>query len=202
MSKAPHENSGDHVAALSALYQGEKTDASAIFNTAMTMMGVAGAYLIGAIPFVRKISEGPLPGPFLLLLPFPLWLIIAFHSLITLNAMSHGVSVKIIEDSLFATSGLGKHAKRDLVGSASADKIMDITLAKPIHKSTMIFVYGGLAALVIMFTIYSLYSAVGLVQLHTFVMVIVGYASVVLMVLASWIAGIRMIGKERKNVRP
>ncbi len=37
------------VAALGALYQGEKTDASAIFNTAMAMMGVGVAYLVGCV---------------------------------------------------------------------------------------------------------------------------------------------------------
>ena len=128
----PNPASGnDPIQALSALYQGEKTDASAIFNTAMAMMGVAVAYLVGAIPFVHKISEGPMPWLFLLLLPTPLWLVVAFHSLITLNAMSHGISVKIIEDALFESSGLHRKVKRDMVGSAAAAKLWILHKRRP-----------------------------------------------------------------------
>jgi hypothetical protein len=94
------------LAALGALYQGEKTDASYVFNTAMAMMGVAVAYLVGAIGFLGSIRQGPLAWVFLLLLPMPLWIIIAFHSRITLNAMSHGISVQIIEQELFDASEL------------------------------------------------------------------------------------------------
>lgn len=190
----------DPIPALAALYQGEKTDASAIFNTAMAMMGVAVAYLVGAIPFVRKISEGPIPWLFLLLLPFPLWLIVAFHSLITLNAMSHGISVKIIEDALFETSGLRGNVKRDMVGSAAGDKIMDITQSKTIHRVTTRFVYGGAALLVCLFTGYALYSAVGLVQAWVIWTAVAIYFLVVIMVGRSWIVGLGMINKGRSEI--
>src|ERR1039458_8570132 len=42
----------DRIAALAALYQGEKTDASYLFNTAMAMMGIAVSYVVGAIAFL------------------------------------------------------------------------------------------------------------------------------------------------------
>jgi len=190
----------DPISALAALYQGEKTDAAVIFNTAMAMMGVAVAYLVGAIPFVRKISDGPIPGPFLLLLPIPLWLIVAFHSLITLNAMSHGISVKIIEDALFRASGLGAKVKRDMVGSAAGDKIMDITQAKIAHKLTTLFVYGGVALLVCLFTGYSLYSAKGSVPSRVIWVATAVYLLILLMVGTSWIVGIRMISKGRDEI--
>ena len=41
-----------------------------------------------------------MPWTAVLLLPAPLWIIVAFHSLIALNAKSHGVSVQILEDAL------------------------------------------------------------------------------------------------------
>src|ERR1035438_8804461 len=96
MSK-PTETAGahrgsDHITALAALYQGEKTDASYVFNTAMAMMGIGVTYVVGAIAFLGNPSRGPMPWLFLLLLPIPLWLIVAFHSLMALNAMSHGIS--------------------------------------------------------------------------------------------------------------
>ena len=52
----------------------------------------------------------------------------------TLNAMSHGVSVRIIEDELFRKSGL--QVDRDLVGSAAGDKIMDVTQSRLAHQDT------------------------------------------------------------------
>lgn len=125
----------DRVTALAALYQGEKTDASYVANSAMAMMGFGVAYLVGAIVFVGNLSHGPIAWLFLLLLPIPLWLIAAFHSLMTLNLMSHGISIRIIEDALFKASELP--VERDLVGSAAGDKTMDITQAKAAHNSPL-----------------------------------------------------------------
>ena len=147
----------DPVPALAALYQGEKTDASSVFYTAMAMMGIAVTYLIGAIPSVSNLSHGPIPWLFLLLLPLPVWLIVAFHSLMTLNAMSHGISVRIIEQALFEVSEL--RVESDLVGSAAGDKIMDITKSKAAHKLITVVVYGGVFLMVVGFTAYVLYSA-------------------------------------------
>jgi hypothetical protein len=190
----------DRIAALSALYQGEKTDASYVFNTAMVMMGVAVAYLVGAIPFVGNLSHGPSAWLFLLLLPIPLWLIVAFHSLMTLNAMSHGISVRIIENALFEASGLPV-GERDLVGSAAGDKIMDITQSKAVHAVTTVVVYVGVACLVIGFTVYALYSAKGVVKDDVvWVLAIVGYSLLVIMVALSWIVGVRMINKGRGEI--
>ncbi len=123
----PVDGNADSVAALGALYQGEKTDASYVFSTAMAMMGIAEAYLVGAIPFVEKLGHEP-PEPLawllLLIIPVPLWLVAAFQSLMTLNAMSHGNSIRIIENALFDASRL--RVRRNLVGSAAGDRIMDV----------------------------------------------------------------------------
>lgn len=186
------------VAALAALYQGEKTDASYVFNTAMAMMGIAVAYLVFALPFVGNLSRDR-QWLFLLLIPTPLWLIAAFHSLMTLNAMSHGISVRIIEDALFEASRL--QVKRDLVGSAAGDKIMDITQAKAAHIVTIVVVYAGVAFLVIGFTAYALYSAKGLVPTRgIWISTIVTYSLLLIMVALSWIVGILIINKGRTGI--
>jgi hypothetical protein len=193
------------VTALAALYQGEKTDASYVFNAAIVMMGVAVTYLVGAIPFVGNLSHGPFAWLFLLLLPIPVWLIAAFHSLMTLNAMSHGISVRIIEDALFEASEL--RVKRDLVGSAAGDKIMDITQAKAVHIVTTVVVYVGVAFLVMGFTAYALYSAKGiakddvvLVHWRVIEIAIATYSLLAIMVAVSWIVGLRMINKGRAEI--
>jgi hypothetical protein len=189
----------DRIAALAALYQGEKTDASYLFNTAMAMMGIAVSYVVGAIAFLGNPSRGPMPWLFLLLLPIPLWLIVAFHSLMTLNAMSHGISVRIIEDALFDASEL--RVDRGLVGSAAGDKIMDITQEKVVHKVTTFVVYAGVAGLVIGFTVYALYSAQGIVKDDlVWILAIGAYSLLLIMVAASWIVGVRMINKGRKEI--
>jgi hypothetical protein len=199
------KKANDPVTALAALYQGEKTDAAYVFNTAMVMMGAAVVYLVGTIQFVGNFSHGPFGWLFVLLLPVPLWLVVEFHSLITLNAMSHGISVRIIEDALFEASEL--RVKRDLVGSAAGDKIMDITQANAVHKLTTVVVYGGVFSLVVGFTAYALYSANGALNGHValyrelVVEIAIGtYSLLVIMVLLSWIVGLRMITKGRGEI--
>jgi hypothetical protein len=198
----------DRVTALAALYQGEKTDASYVFNTAMAMMGVAMAYIVGTITFVVNTNNELYYGLFLLLLPIPLWLVAAYHSLMTLNAMSHGISVRIIEDALFDESEL--RVKRDLVGSAAGDKIMDITQAKAVHILTTVIVYGGVAILVVGYTIYALHSAKVIISntpalLYWRDVKVVAiakstYSLLAIMVMASWLVGFKMIKEGRGNI--
>jgi hypothetical protein len=208
---SPHEPRSDQttvpITALGALYQGEKTDAAYIFNTAMAMMGIALAYLVGALPFVDKLRTvpiEPIAWIFLLLLPIPLWLVAAFQSLVALNAMSHGVSVRIIENALFDASGL--RVKRVLVGSAAGDEIMDVTQAKFAHKITSYVVYGGVFLFEVLFTIYALYSA-NLVVDHPGVLVAARvwaaagvYFLLFLMVVRSWLVGFHKIDESRAQI--
>jgi len=209
MREAKPENNvdmgiSDSVSALAALYQGEKTDASYVFYTAMAMMGIAVTYLIGAIPLIGNLSHGPIAWLFLLLLPVPVWLIVAFHSLMTVNAMSHGISVRIIEDALFDVSEL--RVERSLVGSAAGDKIMDVNQSKAAHILVSVIVYGGVALLVAGFTAYALYSAGGIIRNDAdlvrarVIWIAIGFYSLLLIIVAlSWIEGMRMI-KEAKDL--
>jgi hypothetical protein len=118
----------------------------------------------------------------------------------TINAMSHGISVRIIEDALFEASEL--RVDRDLVGSAAGDKIMDITQAKAAHIITTVVVYGGVALLVIGFTCYALLSANGLIHAGCIwiAVAIATYFLLFIMVALSWIEGFRMIGKGRAGI--
>lgn len=212
-------NADVSVAALAALYQGEKTDASNIFNTAMAMMGIAVAYLIGAIPFVTSLSHGPMGWLFVLLLPMPLWLVVAFHSLITLNAMSHGISVRILENRLFVLSELTRLVKskdendekllRQWIGSAAGDRIMDITQASFIHDIITSVVYGGVFCLVAGFTLYALHSAnnvlneAAAVASHERLVIVASasYAFLFVMVLLSWGKGFAIL-REGSRIVP
>ncbi len=201
-----NQRGNDPVPALAALYQGEKTDASNVFNTAMAMMGIAVAYLVGAIQFMDRISQGPIAWLFLLLLPIPVWLIAAFHSLMTINAMSHGISVQIIEDALFEVSEL--RVERELVGSKAGDKIMDIGKSHLVHKLITAFVYGGVGLMVIGFTGYALYSANGiiksnaaLVHAQVFWIALGIYSLIVVMVALSWTIGFTILHRNSEKAK-
>jgi hypothetical protein len=181
----------DQVNALGALYQAEKTDAAGVFNTAMALMGIGGAYLCVLIASTDKFGVGSLNWLIVLLLPCPLWLIAVFQSLMTLNAMSHGVSVRIIENALFAESGL--QVDRDLVGSASGDKIMDITKSRPVHIISTLVVYAGVALLVVGFTAYVLYLSWNKVPNIYGVVAIGCYTLLLIIIVLSWAVGLSMI---------
>jgi hypothetical protein len=197
----------DRIAALAAIYQCERADASHGFNTGIEMARVSVVYAIAAILFMSNISHGSIPFVLLLLLPIPLWIIATFHSLMTLKTMSNGISVRIIEDALFKASGLPVGA-RDLVGSASGDKIMDITQAKAPHKLATITFYGTISSLVTGVTTCALYSAHVIVKndgvlVHARVVeiAIVTYLLVAIMVALSWIVGIQMFNKGLAGIR-
>jgi hypothetical protein len=187
----------DHVTTLAALYQGEKTDSAYVFNTAMAMMGIGMFYLAAIVSCSDRFGSAPLTWWIVLLLPFPLWLIAAFHSLMILNAMSHGVSVRIIENALFRTSGLS--ADRDLVGSAAGDKIMDVTQSCFAHAFTTYVVYIGVAALVVVFTGYALYGASRHLPPWAIAVAIFGYLFLLTVVGNSWVQGLRVIADGNRR---
>ncbi len=177
------------LAALGALYQGEKTDAVGIFGVAMTMMGVAAAYLVGVSALADKYGSQGISWTFVLLLPAPLWLITIYHSLITLSAMRHGRSVDIIETELFNQSGLSP-TLRDQVGSRAGNKIMDITQAGKAHIVATVFVYGGFFLGVIIYTVYVIVRAWHHVQPYYIGMAIAGYSIALIVTAASWGTGL------------
>ena len=191
----------DPITALAALYQGEKADASHLFNTVVEMSRLTVAYIIGAVLLTSKSGGEQLSWLFWLLSPLPIWLIAAFHCLMTLNAMSHGISVRIIEDALFEAAGLPL-GERDLVGSAAGDNIMDITQAKAVHKLAASVVWGCFSFLTVGFTVYALYSANGIIEhnvtlVHARVSEIAMgvYLLLAIMVCVSWVEGLRVISR-------
>lgn len=187
----------DHVSALGALYQAEKTDAAGIFNTAMALMGIGCAY-IGVLMTVSDKFGKDLSWLIVLLLPIPLWIIAAFQSLMTLNAMSHGVSVRIIEHALFSESGLPEELRK-FVGSASGDKIMDISQSELAHIITAIVVYSGVVLLVGGFTLYVLFRTWCQVSYSASILAATGYTLFLIIVVNSWVAGKRILEKANKQ---
>jgi hypothetical protein len=187
------------VSAVSALYQGEKADQAGTFNVSMAMMGIAAAYALAVIVGADKFGKGSFPWIVVIALPIPLWFIAAFHSLLTLNAMMHGVSVQILEDRLFRETGLPLEA-RNYVGSKGADRIMDIRKAHRVHKFTTYFVYGGVAFAVVFFTIYLVFISWSHSTNLVRVVAAVGYIAAAMIVGLSWFYGLEVVrGAENER---
>ncbi len=176
-------------AVLAALYQAEKADAASTFNAAMSLMGIGAAYIVVAISYVGRFGTHSLPPYAVALAPAPLWLLAVFQSLMTLSAMMHGVSVHIIENELFIEAGLPKELRK-YVGTRSGDMIMDIRQSNPIHGIATMFVYGGVAAMIVAFTVYAVDQVwAGLSPLFRVIIVVI-YSLMVTIVGLSWIFGL------------
>ena len=178
------------IRAVGALYQGEKADATGIFNVAMAMMGIAAAYLVGAVGYINNLGATNL-GPLAFLLPAPLWLILAYNSLLTLNSMMHGSSVRILEDQLFSLAAFDP-ALRGFIGSKGGDRIMDARESHPSHKWATRLAFGGLGVGILAFTIYILWSAWNSVHVIIALAIAGVYAIAMAVILWSWKNGDRI----------
>lgn len=196
----------DSLMALCALYQGEKTDMASILSSAMAMMGLGLAYMAGSLVFLNSSSRGHPSYLVAVLIPLPLWLVVAYHSLVTLNAMGHSLSVTIIEDALFRDSGL--QVPREWIGTAASDEIMDINKQGVVHKIATYVVYGGVLVLAVGFTIFALWFAIdtswgddSVLHKCVFTTALVGYLLLGAESIASWIVGIQKIGASRNEYK-
>ncbi len=188
----------DSSGALNALYQSEKADASAIFNVSMAMMGIAAAYVVGAISLAEKYGSDSIPWSVVVLLPAPLWVIVVFHSLITLNAMNHGLSVLILEDKLFRKSQLPRRNRvRQRIGSEAGDQVMDIMKSHWAHKAATAFCYAGVGFLVIGYTTYDVIKWWPHGGSGWRIVVLSLYSLSFLVAATSWIAGLWRLKKAQ-----
>jgi hypothetical protein len=182
------------ISALGALYQADKADAASNFNVSMAMMGIGAAYIIGALGYSDKFGSGPLSWTLVMFGAVPLWLIAAFHSLLALNGMMHGLSVQILEDELFFHTNLPTEA-RGYTGSRGGDSIMDITKSRMAHKWATAFVYGGVALLVLGFTIYVAIESWSQVSVPVRWFAVVIYTASAATVIFSWSVGFSVLGQ-------
>lgn len=184
----------DTATALGALYQSEKADASSIFNVAMAMMGIAATYIIGAISLVDKYGTDPFSWAIVVMLPAPLWLVAAYHSLITLNGMLRSRSVQIIEDVLFDMSGISQ-TQRGSIGTRSGDRIMDVQHSGLAHRAATAFVYAGVALSIVGYTVFAVVRSWEYLGSASRMLALAFYVLAILVVAGSWVVGLRTIGE-------
>jgi hypothetical protein len=142
----------DKVAALSVIYSATRADSSSILNVSLAMLGAGAAYVTATLAFADKFGNG-ISWVAVAALPAPLWIIAAYHSLITAVAMLNGVTLITVEKQLLDTGGIPPRIQRH-IGFKQAEEVFNIQLSRWPHKVATAGVYGGAAAIVSTYTIY------------------------------------------------
>lgn len=95
---------GDRGAALGALYQAERQDASGMYATSLALIAGGLTYLGVAAVLINNVA---LPGGHWVLafLAFPMWVVASFHVLLVANALVRASSIEIIEKRLAEMAG-------------------------------------------------------------------------------------------------
>ena len=172
--------------AITAVYGAIRADNTSLLNVSLALMGAGLAYLGATLAFAGQLGN-VLHWLALAVLPMPLWIMVAFHSLLTSLAMTNAVTAKYLEEELLQLSGISADHCR-LLGYKRGDKIMDSSISAVPHRVMNYLIYGGFGLLAVAYTIYVLWHvarehAVGSMAFDAF------YFLVAVMVILSWRAG-------------
>jgi hypothetical protein len=131
------------VAALAALYQAERADASSTANTVVGVVSVATAYGTATIAFFGNLVRDayPVVGA---LLPVPLWLTVVYLAVMDVRDLERNASINRIEARLLTHAQLGPERVRP---TRAADH-------RWLHGVLYWVGGGGVVALVISYSIY------------------------------------------------
>jgi hypothetical protein len=140
---ASTEPAAETVAALAALYQAERADASSTANTVVGVVSVATAYATATVAFFGNLVRDayPVVG---VLLPVPLWLTVVYLAIMDVRDLERNASISRIEGRLLAHAGLGSERVRP---TRAADH-------RWLHGVLYWIGGGGVVALVISYSIY------------------------------------------------
>lgn len=191
MSNASSTGTVPSVDALAALYQAERTDAVGILSAALALIAAGLAYIGVTLTLSDGLMDWRESGA-MLLLPFPLMMICAFHSLLTITSMVRAQSIERIEDDLVALAGLA--GVRGKVGISASERIMNITVAGPAHRFATALTYGGTGLILIGYGVYCCYQGLQGTGLSTgWIFAVVIYFLLVVGIAWSWFDGFRVL---------
>jgi fatty acid desaturase len=193
---ASASDSRDELQALVAIYQAERSDASAILNIGLALVGAGAAYSVGTIAFSNQFGNS-VGWAFVALLPIPLWLISAFHSLIFTLGTVCGLSALFLEEEIFKRSGIDVRY-RALIGSRARENVMNAARSTYPHMLATYVTYIGIGSVIISYTIYIMYASWGGVGAWRYLF-LVAYTILFGTVLLSWISGIRTVANNWAN---
>lgn len=147
-------SSADQVAALGALYGADRQDASTLVNARLALLALQLTY-VGFAAIALNAQE-PGAGPWVAAFsPFPLWFMHAYHLILVAISMARVKSVRVLEDALYARSGLPAEM-RALVGSRAGERMADVAMQPVAVKVQAVVSYAGIGAVILTFSVYAL----------------------------------------------
>jgi hypothetical protein len=150
----PGIDDGSRVAALGAMYEAERQDAAGMINVRLAVIALQLTYLGFAVVVVAE--AGPEIGPWSAgFIASPLWFMHAYHLILVAMSILRVRSVQVIEDQLYAHSGM-HHELRDLIGVRAGAKAADFDKQSLGLKLQAAVSYGGIGIFMIAFSVYGI----------------------------------------------
>ncbi|MFI5776599.1 hypothetical protein [Nocardia sp. NPDC051570] len=157
MSSPESEVQRVEVAALTSLYDAERADQQTHMNVALALIAGAVTYLGVVVGQFHDLRQSYL---FAVLIPFPLWMVAAFHVLLIATIVTRNKSIRILELRLFAATRLAAAGVTvDEIGRERARKVTDFRVQPWQLKFQTLMTYGGIGLTLVCFTSYCLWNA-------------------------------------------
>ncbi len=190
-------------AALIAIYQTDQARISAVGSVTLTMLGAGITYLVATAPFARSLAEKLakqfpqsdwVPGTFLASLPLLLFIIAAYHSLLTLEAIFRTVSARAIEVELVSTAGLDR--KKARFGAGASDHVLDLRQQPIPFKLATGIAYGGIILIVAVYAVAMLIMSVHYIHEAVWIPIAI-YSILTVLIAQSWLYGLTKAQKAQ-----
>jgi hypothetical protein len=188
------------VSALAALYQSERADNMTAGSAVMAVIGGAIAYV--GLTALAGAPDQVLGGVNILpFLPFPLWALVVYQSILVGIAMLRSTSIRFLEDSLSGKAGLPESIK-PIIGLNGTECVTNVTDtgARWGHRLSMLTINGFVAGSAVAYTLLCMrhgYAGLGWVRFWVLVLI---YTSLLGLTTLSWWTSIDL-SKERERQR-
>lgn len=188
------------VSALAALYQSERADNMAAGSAVMAVIGGAIAYV--GLTALAGAPDQVLGGVSILpFLPFPLWALVVYQSILIGIAMLRSTSIRFLEDSLSEKADLPETI-RPIIGLNGTECVTNITdkSARWGHRISMLTINGFVAVSAIAYTLLCMrhgYQDLGRVWFWCLILI---YTAFLGLTTLSWWTSVNL-SKKREQLR-
>jgi hypothetical protein len=167
------------------------------------MLGAGITYLVATAPFARSLAEKLatqfprshwVPGTFLASLPLLLFIIAAYHSLLTLEAIFRTVSARAIEVELVSRTDLDP--KKVRLGARASDYVLDLRQQPPCFKLATGITYGGVILIVAVYAVAMLIMSIHYIHEGVWIPIVV-YSILTAFITQSWLDGLTKAQKAQ-----
>ena len=179
---------GDRVAALTALYQAERSDEAAKQTLNAAVVGLALTYAGITLGLINQV---PLEQWIFVLLPAPLWVVAVYLGLFAATQRRRGRSVVVLEHHLLEIAALSPR-EREVVGQTALRDVREWRSASTPNRASLVITFGGELALLLAYTVYMVNRGSGEpFSSIQFAGPVVGYLISFGVLAASWITNLR-----------